>query len=97
MNKKLILTLLGALSLFAMTQFEAKAENGVERTANTWMLTPESWHPNPSKTHENYPFDLNEGRINADSTDNDPQINAIKNHLQSNEATVSSPVYHQQP
>lgn len=57
MKQKLVMILLAAFSLLAVTQVEAN--DSVTRTANTWLLTPASWHPGtPNKYSENYPFDL---------------------------------------
>jgi hypothetical protein len=93
MKQKLIAILLGALSLLAVTQVEANT--GVERTANTWLLTPASWHPNPSKTHENYPFDLQETKINmGDGEPFHPYNNDDARHPMTDKS-VSAPIYHQ--
>lgn len=58
MKRKLLCILLGAFSLFALAQGSAQA--GVNKTASVWLLSPASWHPNPNKLHENFPWDLGE-------------------------------------
>lgn len=62
MKRTLLSILFGACSLFALSQGAAVA--GVEKNASVWLLTPASWHPNPNKLHENYPWDLGEGAQN---------------------------------
>lgn len=91
MKQKLISVLFAALSLFAVSQGVAHA--GVERTANIWLLTPASWHPDPSKIDENYPFDINEDKGEKAS---DWQTGVTAPQHQHHTATVAMPAYHQQ-
>lgn len=95
MKQKLIMMLVAAVSLLAVTQVEANI--GVERTANTWLLTPASWHPGtPNKLYENYPFDLGEKKINMGDEDQPRHFDNDNNLHPLMDKSVHSPVYQQQ-
>ena len=95
MRQKLVTILLAAFSLLAVTQVEANM--GVERTANTWLLTPASWHPGtPNKLYENYPFDLGERKINMGDEDQPRHFDNDSQQHPLMDKSVHSPVYQQQ-
>lgn len=95
MKQKLVMILLAAFSLLAITQVEAN--DSVTRTANTWLLTPASWHPGtPNKYSENYPFDLGERKINMGDEEQPHHVNNDNNLHPLTDKSVHSPVYQQQ-
>lgn len=93
MKHKMMVIVLAALSLLAVTQVEANS--GVERTANTWLLTPASWTHNRNQIEENYPFDLHESKINSGDGDQARHYNNGSNQHPLSDQSVSSPVYQQ--